>query len=147
MSANDNNLTEQAMLEDKIKATDWEATNEAIEEQVKIGWCCSPAAVCIVYVVSGRSRELSPVAAGQRETRQVPQPPRRHRHLRPGLAPPPRLSAPQRRCLSQTRALRSSLPTPRCQRRKPRGLSSRPVSVGARHQLAPGMERNILSSK
>jgi len=34
MSANDNNLTEQAMLEDKIKATDWEATNEAIEEQV-----------------------------------------------------------------------------------------------------------------
>lgn len=25
---------EQAMLEDKIKATDWEATNEAIEEQI-----------------------------------------------------------------------------------------------------------------
>lgn len=25
---------EQAMLEDKLKATDWEATNEAIEEQV-----------------------------------------------------------------------------------------------------------------
>ena len=25
---------EQAMLEDKVKATDWEATNEAIEEQV-----------------------------------------------------------------------------------------------------------------
>ncbi|CAH0562398.1 unnamed protein product [Brassicogethes aeneus] len=27
-------LIEQTMLEDKIKATDWEATNEAIEEQV-----------------------------------------------------------------------------------------------------------------
>jgi OTU domain-containing protein 5 len=24
----------QAMLEDKLRATDWEATNEAIEEQV-----------------------------------------------------------------------------------------------------------------
>ena len=36
MSAADNTLTEQAMLEDKIKATDWEATNEAIEEQVVI---------------------------------------------------------------------------------------------------------------
>ena len=30
----DNTLTEQKMIEDKIKATDWEATNEAIEEQV-----------------------------------------------------------------------------------------------------------------
>merc|ERR1712192_172715 len=30
----DNILTEQQMMEDKIKATDWEATNEAIEEQV-----------------------------------------------------------------------------------------------------------------
>merc|ERR1712107_78738 len=29
----DNILTEQQMMEDKIKATDWEATNEAIEEQ------------------------------------------------------------------------------------------------------------------
>lgn len=27
-------LIEQTMLEDKIKATDWEATNEAIEDQV-----------------------------------------------------------------------------------------------------------------
>eukprot|EP00092_Neocalanus_flemingeri_P022135 GFUD01024011.1.p1 GENE.GFUD01024011.1~~GFUD01024011.1.p1 ORF type:complete len:552 (-),score=140.82 GFUD01024011.1:329-1984(-) len=30
----ENTLTEQKMIEDKIKATDWEATNEAIEEQV-----------------------------------------------------------------------------------------------------------------
>ena len=30
----DNTLTEQKMIEDKIKSTDWEATNEAIEEQV-----------------------------------------------------------------------------------------------------------------
>lgn len=27
-------IPQQTMLEDKIKATDWEATNEAIEEQV-----------------------------------------------------------------------------------------------------------------
>lgn len=27
-------LIEQAMLEDKLRATDWEATNEALEEQV-----------------------------------------------------------------------------------------------------------------
>ncbi|KAG5884936.1 hypothetical protein JTB14_032809 [Gonioctena quinquepunctata] len=32
--ASDELLIEQTMLEDKIKATDWEATNEAIEEQV-----------------------------------------------------------------------------------------------------------------
>jgi len=34
LNQTDNILTEQQMLEDKIKATDWEATNEAIEEQV-----------------------------------------------------------------------------------------------------------------
>merc|ERR1719153_784697 len=34
LHARDNILTEQQMMEDKIKATDWEATNEAIEEQV-----------------------------------------------------------------------------------------------------------------
>jgi len=34
MAQSDNILTEQQMMEDKIKATDWEATNEAIEEQV-----------------------------------------------------------------------------------------------------------------
>eukprot|EP00088_Acartia_fossae_P053899 TRINITY_DN6157_c0_g1_i6.p1 TRINITY_DN6157_c0_g1~~TRINITY_DN6157_c0_g1_i6.p1 ORF type:complete len:682 (+),score=179.93 TRINITY_DN6157_c0_g1_i6:92-2137(+) len=34
LSKNDNNLTEKQMLEDKIKFTDWEATNEAIEEHV-----------------------------------------------------------------------------------------------------------------
>lgn len=28
------NMLKQAMLEDKLRATDWEATNEAIEEQV-----------------------------------------------------------------------------------------------------------------
>lgn len=28
------NVLKQAMLEDKLRATDWEATNEAIEEQV-----------------------------------------------------------------------------------------------------------------
>lgn len=32
--ASESDLTEKAMLEDKIRATDWEATNEAIEEQV-----------------------------------------------------------------------------------------------------------------
>ncbi|XP_068916605.1 OTU domain-containing protein 5-B [Tenebrio molitor] len=32
--ASDELLIEQTMLEDKLKATDWEATNEAIEEQV-----------------------------------------------------------------------------------------------------------------
>uniref|UniRef100_A0A6M2DKB4 ubiquitinyl hydrolase 1 n=1 Tax=Xenopsylla cheopis TaxID=163159 RepID=A0A6M2DKB4_XENCH len=36
-------LIEQTMLEDKLKATDWEATNEAIEEQVAresyLQWC------------------------------------------------------------------------------------------------------------
>lgn len=32
--ASEEDLVEKAMLEDKIKATDWEATNEAIEEQV-----------------------------------------------------------------------------------------------------------------
>ena len=36
LSKNDNNLTEKQMLEDKIKFTDWEATNEAIEEHVSI---------------------------------------------------------------------------------------------------------------
>ena len=35
LSKNDNNLTEKQMLEDKIKFTDWEATNEAIEEHVR----------------------------------------------------------------------------------------------------------------
>lgn len=30
----DSDLVERTMLEDKIRATDWEATNEAIEEQV-----------------------------------------------------------------------------------------------------------------
>ena len=35
LAQSDNTLTEQKMIEDKIKATDWEATNEAIEEQVK----------------------------------------------------------------------------------------------------------------
>ena len=34
LAQNDNNLTETQMLEDKIRFTDWEATNEAIEEQV-----------------------------------------------------------------------------------------------------------------
>jgi len=34
LNQRENILTEQQMLEDKIKATDWEATNEAIEEQV-----------------------------------------------------------------------------------------------------------------
>jgi OTU domain-containing protein 5 len=34
VAQNDNLLTEQQMLRDKIQATDWEATNEAIEEQV-----------------------------------------------------------------------------------------------------------------
>lgn len=34
IAQSDNILTEQQMMEDKIKATDWEATNEAIEEQV-----------------------------------------------------------------------------------------------------------------
>ena len=34
LAQSDNTLTEQKMIEDKIKATDWEATNEAIEEQV-----------------------------------------------------------------------------------------------------------------
>ena len=34
VNASEQSLVEQAMLEDKIKATDWEATNEAIEEQV-----------------------------------------------------------------------------------------------------------------
>jgi len=34
LSQNDNNLTEKQMLEDKIKFTDWEATNDAIEEHV-----------------------------------------------------------------------------------------------------------------
>ena len=29
-------LVEKTMLEDKIRATDWEATNEAIEEQVLV---------------------------------------------------------------------------------------------------------------
>ncbi|XP_059091845.1 OTU domain-containing protein 5-like [Tigriopus californicus] len=32
--ASENDLVENTMLEDKLKATDWEATNEAIEEQV-----------------------------------------------------------------------------------------------------------------
>jgi len=32
--ASEDSLVERAMLEDKIKATDWEATNEAIQEQV-----------------------------------------------------------------------------------------------------------------
>jgi OTU domain-containing protein 5 len=35
VAQNDNILTEQQMLRDKIQATDWEATNEAIEEQVR----------------------------------------------------------------------------------------------------------------
>lgn len=34
MRQSEETLIEQAMLEDKVKATDWEATNEAIEEQV-----------------------------------------------------------------------------------------------------------------
>ena len=34
MRQSEETLNEQAMLEDKVKATDWEATNEAIEEQV-----------------------------------------------------------------------------------------------------------------
>ncbi len=34
VSASEETLVEKAMLEDKLKATDWEATNEAIEEQV-----------------------------------------------------------------------------------------------------------------
>jgi OTU domain-containing protein 5 len=34
MRQSEETLIEKAMLEDKVKATDWEATNEAIEEQV-----------------------------------------------------------------------------------------------------------------
>lgn len=34
MRQSEETLIEQTMLEDKVKATDWEATNEAIEEQV-----------------------------------------------------------------------------------------------------------------
>jgi len=34
VAQNDNILTKQQMLRDKIKATVWEATNEAIKEQV-----------------------------------------------------------------------------------------------------------------
>ena len=37
VAQNDNILTEQQMLRDKIQAPDWEATNEAIEEQVSKG--------------------------------------------------------------------------------------------------------------
>ena len=33
--ASEQDAVEKAMLEDKLKATDWEATNEAIEEQVR----------------------------------------------------------------------------------------------------------------
>ena len=34
VNASEQQAVEKAMLEDKLKATDWEATNEAIEEQV-----------------------------------------------------------------------------------------------------------------
>lgn len=32
--SSENSEIEKAMLEDKLRATDWEATNEALEEQV-----------------------------------------------------------------------------------------------------------------
>ena len=35
VNASEQDVVEKAMLEDKLKATDWEATNEAIEEQVR----------------------------------------------------------------------------------------------------------------
>ena len=35
VNASEQQAVEKAMLEDKLKATDWEATNEAIEEQVR----------------------------------------------------------------------------------------------------------------
>ena len=35
LAQNDNTLTEKQMLEDKKQFTDWEATNEVIEEQVR----------------------------------------------------------------------------------------------------------------
>ena len=34
VNASEQDAVEKTMLEDKLKATDWEATNEAIEEQV-----------------------------------------------------------------------------------------------------------------
>ena len=36
LAQNENILTEKQMLEDKINFTDWEATNEVIEEQVYV---------------------------------------------------------------------------------------------------------------
>ena len=36
LAQNENSLTEKQMLEDKINFTDWEATNEVIEEQVSL---------------------------------------------------------------------------------------------------------------
>ena len=35
VNASEQDAVEKTMLEDKLKATDWEATNEAIEEQVR----------------------------------------------------------------------------------------------------------------
>ena len=34
LKKSDNKLTEQMMIEDKLKATDWEATDVAVAEQV-----------------------------------------------------------------------------------------------------------------
>ena len=34
LARSDNNQTEQMMIEDKLKATDWEATDVAVAEQV-----------------------------------------------------------------------------------------------------------------
>ena len=34
LQKSDNKLTEQMMIEDKLKATDWEATDVAVAEQV-----------------------------------------------------------------------------------------------------------------
>ena len=35
LKKSDNKLTEQMMIEDKLKATDWEATDVAVAEQVR----------------------------------------------------------------------------------------------------------------
>ena len=46
LARSDNNQTEQMMIEDKLKATDWEATDVAVAEQVAresyLQWLADP---------------------------------------------------------------------------------------------------------
>ena len=126
----DNTLTEQKMIEDKIKATDWEATNEAIEEQVArdsyLQWLADQEKA---RGKGGRPAPAATVTSGQCGGGVSPR-----GGAGGGTSPRPRPgSSPQAGCSSQPDGRDS--PKPGCSSRAP---APRPASIQPDHGLGPG---------